>query len=170
MLLDIGGQDQADGGVVLSATTHFVSYRTLVRDIEAYTDGYHSAQHSTAPVTIAVGTNNDMDVSAGSGKAWATSVVRPLAAHAHAYPGMRIAGANDIEPGFRASYGATRNWLKGYLGATSAPFVFNGSADGCAWTRTGGRCTEAPVGRDARRPRGRPGPRMVRTAIGPPMQ
>src|SRR5581483_6968588 len=26
---------------------------------------------------------------------------------------------------------ATRAWLSGYLAATSAPFVFNGSADGC---------------------------------------
>jgi hypothetical protein len=61
-------------------------------------------------------------------------VVNPLAAYAKKYTGMTIAGANDIEPGFRATYTATRSWLSGYLGATTAPFVFNGSADGCAWT------------------------------------
>ncbi|HEV7191908.1 MAG TPA: fibronectin type III domain-containing protein [Jatrophihabitantaceae bacterium] len=140
ILLDIGGQDQADGGVVLSATTHFVSYSNLVADLNAYVDGYHGAQASSAPVTIAIGTNNDMDVSSTSGVAWADSVIDPVAAHSAQYLGMTVAGANDIEPGFRGSYTATKSWLLGYLGATKAPFVFNGSADGCSWTATAGGC------------------------------
>ena len=134
ILLDIGGQDQFDGGVVLSATTRFVTYADLVTDLKAYIDGYHSKQKASAPVTIAIGTNNDMDVTNAAGKAWATRVVNPLVTYAKQYPGMVIAGANDIEPGFRASYSATKSWLTGYLSATTAPFVFNGSADGCAWT------------------------------------
>jgi hypothetical protein len=81
-----------------------------------------------------------MDVSTSSGAAWANRVVDPVRAHVRSYSGMSIAGANDIEPGFRASYSATRKWLSGYLAATSATFVFNGSADGCAWTTTGRRC------------------------------
>ncbi|MEP7019882.1 MAG: fibronectin type III domain-containing protein [Pseudonocardiales bacterium] len=140
ILLDIGGQDQADGGVVLSATVRFVSYSDLVRDLNAYVDGYHSAQHLYAPVTIAIGTNNDMDVSSSSGASWARTVVNPVVAHAATYAGMKIAGANDIEPGFRATYTQTKAWLSGYLGATSAAFVFNGSADGCAWTVTNAGC------------------------------
>jgi hypothetical protein len=140
ILLDIGGQDQFDGGVVLSATTRFVTYATLVKDVQAYVDGYHSAQQSTAPVTIAIGTNNDMDVTSTSGKTWADSVVDPVASHAAKYAGMTIAGANDMEPGFRASYSATKSWLAGYLAATSAPFVFNGSADGCSWTTINKGC------------------------------
>ncbi|WP_375491236.1 fibronectin type III domain-containing protein [uncultured Jatrophihabitans sp.] len=140
VLLDIGGQDQSDGGVVLSAGVRFVSYGNLVRDVEAYTDGYHQGQRGVAPVVIALGTNNDMDVSYSSGAAWATRVVNPVRSHAHSYGGMSVAGANDIEPGFRASYSATRSWLSGYLASTSATFVFNGSADGCAWTATGRRC------------------------------
>ena len=40
-----------------------------------------------------------------------------------------------MEPGFSASVGATRAWLSGYLSATSARFVFNGSADGCSTGR-----------------------------------
>jgi hypothetical protein len=134
VLLDIGGQDQFDGGVVLSATTRFVSYAALVKDLEAYIDGYHSAQRASAPVRIAIGTNNDMDVSATTGKVWATSVVNPLVSYARRYTGISVAGANDIEPGFRASYAQTKSWLSGYLSATSAAFIFNGSADGCAWT------------------------------------
>lgn len=140
VLLDIGGQDQADGGVVLSATTTFVGYSDLVNDLQAYVDGYHSSQRPSAPVIIAFGTNNDMDVSSTTGATWARSVVAPVAAHAASYTGITIAGANDIEPGFRGSYAATKSWLSGYLGATTAPFVFNGSADGCSWTSTNGQC------------------------------
>jgi len=140
ILLDIGGQDQVDGGVVLSATTRFVSYPHLVSDLNAYVDGYRSQQRASAPVTIALGTNNDMDVSAASGVGWARSVVNPVVAHALRYSGMTIAGANDIEPGFRGSYAQTVAWLGGYLTGTPAPFVFNGSADGCAWTVTNQPC------------------------------
>src|SRR5689334_21383060 len=140
MLLDIGGQDGYDGGVVLSATTRLVSYRNLVRDLAAYLDGYRSGQRSNAPATVAVGTNNDMDVSASTGRAWATQVVNPLVAHAAGWSQLRVAGANDIEPGFRATYSQTRSWLSGYLTSARAPFVFNGSADGCAWTATNRRC------------------------------
>jgi hypothetical protein len=141
ILLDIGGQDQYDGGVVLSATTRFVSYGDLVADLKAYVDGYHSKQKPSAPVTIAMGTNNDMDVSSASGKAWATQVVNPVASYIRGrYTGITIAGANDIEPGFRASYSATKAWMTGYLGATTAPFVFNGSADGCSWTNVNAGC------------------------------
>jgi hypothetical protein len=140
VLLDIGGQDRYNNGVVLSATTRFVSYADLVKDIQAYIDGYAAGQRPSAPVTIAVGTNNDMDVSAATGKAWADSVIDPLVAYARKYSGVVIAGANDIEPGFRATYSQTKSWLTGYLGATKAPFVFNGSADGCAWTVTNRSC------------------------------
>jgi hypothetical protein len=141
ILLDIGGQDQYDGGVVLSATTRFVSYANLVADLKAYVDGYHSKQRASAPVTIAIGTNNDMDVSYAAGKAWATKVVNPIVTYTrNHYTGITIAGANDIEPGFRATYTQTRSWLNGYLASTRAPFVFNGSADGCSWTTTNRAC------------------------------
>jgi hypothetical protein len=140
VLLDIGGQDQADGGVVLSASVQFVTYPTLVANIEAYVSGYASVQRPSAPVVIAIGTNNDMDVSATTGVNWAQLVVNPVRAYAAAHPSITIAGANDIEPGFRAGYTASKSWLQGYLSATSAPFVFNGSADGCSWSSTGAAC------------------------------
>jgi len=141
VLLDIGGQDNIDGGVVLSATTRFVSYANLVKDVEAYVDGYASKQKPSAPVTIAIGTNNDMEVTSAAGKGWADKVVDPVVAYTRAHhPGITIAGANDVEPGFRANYSQTKAWLTAYLGATSAPFVFNGSADGCAWTTVNRGC------------------------------
>ena len=140
ILLDIGGQDEYDGGVLLSATTKFVSYANLVQNIESYVDGYASKQNVSAPVVIAIGTNNDMDVSTSAGQSWANKVVDPVLAYAAKYPGIMIAGANDIEPGFRGSYSASKSWLQGFLGSTSAPFVFNGSADGCSWTKTAAGC------------------------------
>jgi hypothetical protein len=140
ILLDIGGQDEYDGGVVLSATTRFVSYGDLERDLQAYAAGYHRGQRSDAPVVIAAGTNNDMDVTNSSGQTWGTAIVGPLRRFASKYPAMTIAGADDMEPGFRATYAQTSAWLSGYLSATKAPFVFNGSADGCWWTAPNGYC------------------------------
>jgi hypothetical protein len=140
VLLDIGGQDEARGGVILSASIKFVTYPALVANMKSYLDGYASRQKASAPVTVAVGTNNDVDVTRTAGAHWADYVVDPLVAYARKYPGITVTGANDIEPGFTAGYNATKAWLTGYLGATKAPFVFNGSADGCSGYGTGSGC------------------------------
>ena len=140
ILLDIGGQDSYDGGVVLSATTRFVTYSALVADLKAYVDGYASSQKPSAPVVIAIGTNNDMDVTKAAGADWANKVVDPVVSYAAKYSGVTIACANDVEPGFRGTYSQSRAWLTGYLAATKAPFVFNGSADGCSWTAPAKGC------------------------------
>jgi hypothetical protein len=72
---------------------------------------------------IALGTNNDLDVSQSSGASFANRVVDPVVRYASKYAGMTIAGANDMEPGFRATYAQSSAWLTGYLGATQAPYV-----------------------------------------------
>jgi hypothetical protein len=138
VLLDIGGQVR--GGVHLSTTRRFISYRALVAAMNAYVDGYHSRQHRNAPVKIALGTNNDLLTSVATGRAWARQVVNPVRRHAARYKQLVIVGADDIEPGFGAGAHATRNWMLGYLSATTAPMVFNGSADGCSPTRAMSRC------------------------------
>jgi hypothetical protein len=141
ILLQIGGQDEADHGALLSATARFVTYPAVVSAMKAYLDGYATRQKPYAPLTLAIGTNNDVDVSSSAGISWARNIVNPVAAYAAArHPGVVVAGANDMEPGFSASVGATRAWLSGYLSATSARFVFNGSADGCSTGGTGSRC------------------------------
>ncbi len=141
VLLQIGGQDEADQGALLSATARFVTYPAVVSAMKAYLDGYATRQLPYAPLTLAIGTNNDVDVSTSAGISWARNVVNPVAAYAAAkYPGMIIAGANDMEPGFSASVAATRAWLSGYLSATTARFVFNGSADGCSTGVAGAGC------------------------------
>ncbi|MDQ1720672.1 MAG: hypothetical protein QOI26_406 [Pseudonocardiales bacterium] len=141
VLLQIGGQDEYRKGALLSATARFVSYGGVVTAVNAYLDGYATTQKAYAPLTLAVGTNNDVDVSASAGASWARNVVNPVAAYAATrYPGVVIAGANDIEPGFSATVTQSRAWLSGYLAATSRKYVFNGSADGCSTSTPGGRC------------------------------
>ncbi len=142
VLLDIGGQGTFGGtsGVVLSATSRFVSNAGLVAAINAYVDGYATKRRPNAPVVIAVGANNDMTVTTSTGLIWARNVVNPIAAHTARYSAMSVAGANDIEPGFGANAAQSKAWLNGYLHGTTRPFVFNGSADGCSWSQINGRC------------------------------
>jgi hypothetical protein len=140
IVLAIGGQDESRQGVILSAGIRFISYRDIVQNLESYVAGYARKQRPSAPLTIAIATNNDIDVSYSSGQSFANHVIKPVQAYARRYPGITIAGSDDMEPGFRASYASTKAWLQGYLKTTSAPFVFTGSADGCAWSYTGGSC------------------------------
>ncbi|MDQ2837827.1 MAG: fibronectin type III domain-containing protein [Actinomycetota bacterium] len=141
VLLQIGGQDEIDKGALLSATSRFVSYGGVVSAVKAYLDGYATRQQPYAPLTLAIGTNNDVDVSSSAGVSWARNVVGPVVSYAASHhPGVIVAGANDMEPGFSATVGQTRAWLSGYLQGTSAQFVFNGSADGCSTSASGSRC------------------------------
>jgi hypothetical protein len=140
VLQDIGGQDTGRGGALLSATSKFFSYNYVVAMMKAYMDGYHSTQKQYAPMLLAVGTNNDVDVSAAAGGQWANAVIDPLVSYAGRYPGITIAGANDIEPGFSATVAESKAWVSGYLANTSAKYVFNGSADGCSTSSSGMRC------------------------------
>jgi len=140
VLLQIGGQDESRGGVLLSATSKFVSYPAVVTAMKAYLDGYVTRQKAYAPMTLAIGTNNDVDVSSAAGASWARNVVTPVRAYAARYPSVSVSGANDIEPGFSATVAQSRAWVSGYLASTSAPFVFNGSADGCSTVAAASRC------------------------------
>jgi hypothetical protein len=139
-VLAVGGQDEADHGVILSAGIRFVSYADLVTDLKAYVTGYTNNQRPSAPATIAIATNNDIDVSRSSGRSFANNIIDPVRRYAQRFPGITIAGSDDMEPGFRATYTQTRHWMQGYLLATSAPFVFSGSADGCSWYGPSGSC------------------------------
>jgi Fibronectin type III domain len=147
-VLAVGGQDESRQGVLLSATIRFVAYTDIVKNLNAYVDGYSSQQRPSAPVTVAIATNNDIDVTRSSGGSFANKVIDPVQSHADRYPGITIAGSDDIEPGFRAGYTATNSWLQGYLSATRSPFVFTGSADGCAWTVTNRGCNNGWTMRD----------------------
>lgn len=130
VLLDIGGQ--VPGGIMLSATTRTISNQAIVNAANAYIAGYHSRQHPNAPVTVALGTSNDLQVSTAYGQSWARDVVNPVRRVAATLPQLSVAGASDIEPGFTGGPRDVQAWLKGFLASTDAPFIFNGSADGCS--------------------------------------
>ena len=64
-----------------------------------------------------------------------------MASHSVHYTGVTIAGANDIEPGFRGTYAQTKAWAAGLSGRDEElQFVNNGSADGCSWSQTSMGC------------------------------
>ncbi|UQX89097.1 fibronectin type III domain-containing protein [Jatrophihabitans telluris] len=140
VLLQIGGQDMSRGGVLLSATSKFVTNAAVVNAMNAYLAGYASKQKAYAPMLLAIGTNNDVDVSSSAGAVWANRVVNPVRSYAARFPGISVGGANDIEPGFSATAAESKSWLSGYLANTSASFVFNGSADGCSTITYNSRC------------------------------
>lgn len=149
ILLDIGGQTTTRIG--LSATSIYITYAQLVSALKAYVDGYASKQKYNAPVIIALGVNNDIDVRWTTGRIWATTqVINPMVAYVRAkhYPNMTIAGSDDMEPGFIGTAAQTKSWLRGYLANTSAKFVFNGSADGCSWTTVNGSCNNHWTAKD----------------------
>jgi hypothetical protein len=159
VLLDIGGQLR--NGVVLSTTPRYITYTALSRAVIAYVQGYHSAQHRDAPVTVAVGTNNDLQTSASTGWLWARQVVQPAHRVARHYQGITVAGATDIEPGFRVGPGGSRAWVSGFLHATKAPLIFNGSADGCSPVQPGSRCAHGWTARDLAWVAGAASPRRI---------
>jgi hypothetical protein len=147
VMLDIGGQSAS--GAVLSATTTWLSYASIVTAAEAYVDGYATKQKPNAPMVLALSTNNDMDVTAAAGAAWARLLINPIRTYAAAHhPNITVLGADDMEPGFSATAAQSRAWLTGYLSATNAQFLFNGSADGCAVTRPGSGCNNGWTQKD----------------------
>ena len=70
----------------------------------------------------------------------AEQVVNPLSSYGTRYSSISVAGANDIEPGFQGTMSESQAWVKAFLAATTAKFVFNGSADGCGFTSALARC------------------------------
>ena len=159
VLLDIGGQLR--NGVLLSTTPRYITYSALSRAVIAYVQGYHSAQHKGAPVTVAIGTNNDLQTSAWTGRVWARQVVQPVHRVARHYAGITVAGATDIEPGFRVGPGGSRAWVSGFLHATKASLIFNGSADGCSPVQPGSRCAHGWTARDLAWVAGAASPRRI---------
>jgi hypothetical protein len=145
-LLHTGSQVLTDS-VQLNNTTIIVTNAQLVTALNGYVDGYAACRTGTDPTYIAISTNNDgtrLDGAAGAD--WANSVIEPIAAHAAGDVGLIVAGANDIEPDFdmddsgRVAEGKAAAWTRGYLGATSGPYIFTGAANGCSSTKVGGTC------------------------------
>jgi hypothetical protein len=128
-------------GVLLTTTSIAIPNDTLVFALTAYINAYVECRSSDTQTTIAIGTSNDSSSDqargAAGGTVFARSIIEPLRAFTSEILGVTIAGANDIEPGFRGTQPEALAWTTAYLGATIAPYVFFGSADGCAYQQLG---------------------------------
>jgi len=146
LLLDIGSQVLTDS-VELTATTIVLTNAQLVTALKGYVDGFVRCRTGTDPTYLALGTNNDGTRLDGAGGAdWADHVVDPVQMYAAGQAGLTVAGANDIEPDFdtddsgAVAEAKAEAWTTGFLGATTAPYVFNGAATACSSTGVGGTC------------------------------
>lgn len=153
VVLDIGAQSisapltSRNPGVVLSGGTRHLHYVSLVTAVKWYAIGFHRCR-SSAPVTIAVTTNNDGQFrtysATNKGADWASRVINPVRAYvsAHRFTHVAVIAGNDIEAGFASTFTQAQHWEIAYLTHTSANLVYVGSADGCPGTAgiTGKTC------------------------------
>jgi hypothetical protein len=130
--------------VQLTAVSQTLSDLQVVAAVNGYVDGYASCATGGGPALVAVATNNDGSLrDSAAGQDWADNVIEPVVAHASGDAGVTIAGANDIEPDFTGLESEAEAWTRGFLAATSAPYVFVGAASGCLSTQVGGTCAHS---------------------------
>jgi hypothetical protein len=131
--LDFGGQ--ISGGTELINGTDITNAQ--VESIsEQFAAGYEAclgSSDTTTLLTVAVGTNNSIDVGTSEGETWA-GVVNTVTNWTNANTGQATAmGGDDIEPGFGSESDAI-DWAKGFSDDSSNLFLNYGSADGCEET------------------------------------
>lgn len=157
VVLDIGSQrTDLPGnawGTMLTTTSTKLTDAQLVTAIEAYLDGYAGCMPDYSRLMLAVATNNDSHqyytsgggcplppagtadpLGTAGGTDWADNVIDPLVTYAAQWPHITVAGGNDIEPGFAGCTSQATDWITAFDAATTAPYVFIGSADGCPTT------------------------------------
>lgn len=155
VVLDIGSQRTdlpGDAwGAMLTQTSTKLTDAQLVTAVEAYLDGYAGCMADYSRLLLAVATNNDNHqyfvegsdtcptppagtddpLGTAGGTDWAENVIDPVATYAAQWPHITVAGGNDIEPGFAGCTSQATDWVTAFAAATTAPYVFIGSADGC---------------------------------------
>jgi hypothetical protein len=140
VFLDFGGQ--VSGGTELINGT-ILSNATIESISEQFAAGYQAcvgSGDSTTLLTVAVGTNNSIDVGSSQGQTWA-GVVNAVTNWTTAHTAQATAeGGDDIEPGFGSESAATA-WTNAFSGHTTNLYLNYGSADGCPETTYGnGAC------------------------------
>ncbi|NEA72026.1 hypothetical protein [Streptomyces sp. SID13588] len=143
VIFAFGGQTSNGSGTQLPGLSTIVSNSAIESYVEAYATGYHRCVRPVFPdhgthypfVNIGIGTNNDITVTAATGRAWA-GVVNDVDNWLRARSGdigstAQVDGANDMEPGFSGSIAATRAWVQAFHDSTYRLLTNFGSADGC---------------------------------------
>jgi hypothetical protein len=113
----------------------FRSTKQIAHSVRQYARGFVSCSGRVIGnrLSLGVGTSNfGSDVTYRHGQEWG-SMVAGIGrwTRARALDGwVDVAGANDIEPGWRGP-DVTRRWIKGYASRTDRPYYFYGGAAGC---------------------------------------
>jgi hypothetical protein len=136
-------QDGQYGTLYYRSNFTFASTTVIAEAAKGFLRGYWECAPATARLNLAIGTNNyagqgaasQPDTSFGHGQAWGQMVNQLhtwLQDNAPVGVPDRIAvfGGNDIELSWNTA-ALTRQWVSGYAGATSRPFVNFGTCDGC---------------------------------------
>ena len=144
VILDFGGMHDNLGDQVNFSGNILTSYR-VYQLATAFADGYtQCGPRGGYWLSLAVGTNNSIPLTAAEGGAFA-STVKDVSAWVHRYA-WHVAtwGANDIETwGGRLNVNSaqTYNWYSGYAAQGPPDYVDFGSADGCPSTGFGPACS-----------------------------
>jgi hypothetical protein len=140
--LAFGVQKSNLSGNILTGTGATISRSQVEAIAEQFAIGYYACSPLYTTLFLDLGTNNDNSTETSSmGNDWA-NVVRDVNNWISVHAGQVIAqGANDMEPGFHASYSSTLAWANGYNNNGAGLYLNFGSADGCPQTtHTNGSC------------------------------
>jgi hypothetical protein len=140
VILDFGGQTST--GAKLTATQIYVTFANIRDWSQEFAHGYWycTGADTSSVLTLAIGTNNDYDLSYSYGQTWANMIrdIRTyISTSPHNYASQVVVqAANDIEPGFSVSKSATEAWVNGLASGGGVNFYNFGSADGCSVSAT----------------------------------
>jgi hypothetical protein len=141
--LAYGVQKSNLSGNILTGTGATITRAQVEAVAENLALGYYACSPLNSTLYLNLGTNNDNSTETSSmGNDWGNvvhDVNNWISGHAAQ---VLVQGANDMEPGFAASYSSTLAWANGYNGNSNAGLYLNfGSADGCPQTtHTNGAC------------------------------
>lgn len=144
-------QDGQYGTLYYRSNFTFASTATIAEAAKGFLRGYWECAPATAQLSVGIGTNNyrgatlEPASSFAHGQAWGQMIGQLHAwlqstAPVGARERVAVFGANDIEMSWNTP-ALTKQWVNGYVGATSRPFINFGTCDGCP---TSGNPTQSP--------------------------
>jgi hypothetical protein len=145
VVIDFGVQRSNLSGNVLTGTGAFMSRADIKNYAYQFALGYYvcTGAWTSSTLFLDLGTNNDNSTTTATmGTDWANAVQETRnSLSANNVGQVVVQGANDLEPGFHASYSQSAAWASAYSAANHGLYLNFGSADGCPQTtHTNGGC------------------------------
>jgi hypothetical protein len=135
VVLDFGGQNEANTDTYLSKTGVTFPYATTETLVEQFASGYYVGTGSdiTTILSLAVGTCNCVWVDQSLGSEWGRIVaaLEGWVTTSGFGTQVHVEGADDIETWGGATGTDAKSWEAGYVQGTTLPYVDYGSLDGC---------------------------------------